>query len=168
MPEKNTSSSRRKFLQQLSATTLALTTGSLTTLAKEEEVEKRIIQYERKVSANDKVNIGVIGLGIMGYNDVNAAIKVPGVQLVAACDLYDGRLEHAKELFGNDLYTTKDYRQILDRKDIDAVIIATTDLWHARITKEALQKGKHVYCEKPMVHRISEGMGVVKGARCNH
>ncbi len=108
MPEKNTSSSRRKFLQQLSATTLALTTGSLTTLAKEEEVEKRIIQYERKVSANDKVNIGVIGLGIMGYNDVNAAIKVPGVQLVAACDLYDGRLEHAKELFGNDLYTTKD------------------------------------------------------------
>jgi predicted dehydrogenase len=167
MPEKNTSSSRRKFLQQLSATTLALTTGSLTSLAKEEEVEKRIIQYERKVSANDKVNIGVIGLGIMGYNDVNAAKKVPGVQLVAACDLYDGRLEHAKELFGNDLYTTKDYRQILDRKDIDAVIIATTDLWHARITKEALQKGKHVYCEKPMVHRISEGMGVVKAQQAS-
>jgi predicted dehydrogenase len=162
MPEKNTSSSRRKFLQQLSATTLALTAGSLSSSARKEEVEQRIIPYQRKVSANDKVNIGVIGLGIMGYNDVNAAIKVPGVQLVAACDLYNGRLEHAKEIFGNDLYTTKDYRQILDRKDIDAVVIATTDLWHARITKEALQKGKHVYCEKPMVHRISEGMGVVK------
>lgn len=164
MPEKNT---RRKFLQQLSATTLALTAGSLSSSARKEEVEQRIIQYERKVAANDKVNIGVIGLGIMGYNDVNTAIKIPGVQLVAACDLYDGRLERAKEVYGKDLFTTNDYRQVLDRNDIDAVIIAPTDLWHARITREALQKGKHVYCEKPLVHRISEGMGVVKAQQAS-
>ncbi len=167
MPEKNDQSSRRKFLQQLSATTLALTAGSLNSFARKEEVEKRVIQYEKKVSANDKVNIGVIGLGIMGYNDLNAAIKVPGVNLVAACDLYNGRLERAKELFGKDLFTTRDHHQILDRKDIDAVIIATTDNWHARITREALQKGKHVYCEKPMVHRITEGMGVVKAQQAS-
>ena len=81
-------------------------------------------------------------MGIMGNNNVNTALKVPGVQLVAACDLYTGRLERAKEIYGKDLFVTNDYRKILDRKDIDAVIIATSDHWHARITKEALAKRK--------------------------
>ena len=80
-------------------------------------------------------------MGIMGNININTALKVPGVQLVAVCDLYDGRLDRARELYGKDLFVTNDYRKILDRKDIDAVIIATGDHWHARITKEALQKG---------------------------
>lgn len=164
MSKKNTQASRRKFLQQLGGTALALTAGSFSALAKEEH-EQRIIHWEKKIGSNDNVNVAIIGLGIMGHNNVNTALKVPGVKLVAACDLYDGRLTHAKELYGKDLFTTRDYRAVLNRSDVDAVIIATSDHYHARITKEALQKGKHVYCEKPMVHRITEGQDVVQAAQ---
>ena len=165
MHVKKKSSSRRNFLKQITGTTLALGMGPLTSFATEEKIEERVIQYQRKISANDKINVAVIGLGIMGNNNVDTALKVPGVKLVAACDLYKGRLERAKELHGADIFTTNDYRKILDRKDIDAVIIATSDQWHARIAKEALEKGKHVYCEKPMVHYISEGMGVINAQK---
>ena len=159
-------SSRRKFLQQIGSTSLLL---PLSALAKanisEEEIEKRIIPYQRKYSANDNIRIACIGMGIMGNNDVNTALKVPGVELVAACDLYTGRLERAKELHGKDLFTTRDYHEILERKDIDAVIIGTSDNWHSRISIEAMNKGKAVYCEKPMVHRLSQGMPVVDTQR---
>ncbi len=64
-------------------------------------------------------------MGIMGNNNANTALQVPGVELVAACDLYKGRLDRAKELHGKDLFVTNDYRKILERKDIDAVFIAT-------------------------------------------
>jgi predicted dehydrogenase len=158
---KNRSSSRRKFLQQLGNTALLLSAGPVSSLAAEEAVEKRILNYEKKISANDKIRIGVIGMGIMGYNDLSTALKVPGVELAAVCDLYKGRLERAKELYGKDLFTTQDYREMLDRKDIDAVIIATSDHWHAQISIEALNKGKAVYCEKPMVHKLQEGLSVI-------
>jgi len=126
------------------------------------------LRYQKKFTANDQVNVAVIGFGIQGHMDVGTALKVPGVKLVAACDLYKGRLLNAKEMYGNDIFTTQNYQEILDRKDVDAVIIATSDHWHARITKEALKKGKHIYCEKPMVHYISEGMGVVEAAKASN
>ena len=149
--------SRRKFLQQLGGTGLLLSAGSLSSLAEKEKIEKKIIQYEKKITANDKINVAVIGMGIMGNNDISTALKVPGAQMVAACDIYKGRLERAKELYGKDIFTTQDYREILERKDIDAVIIATADLWHSRISIDAMNKGKAVYCEKPMVHKIEPG-----------
>jgi predicted dehydrogenase len=159
---KDHSSSRRKFLQQLGSTTLLLTAGSLTKLGAEEYIETKILPYQKKISANDKIRIAGIGMGIMGYNDVNTALKVPGIEMVAACDLYTGRLERAKEVYGKDIYTTRDYRELLERKDIDAVVIATSDHWHARIAMDAMNKGKAVYCEKPMVHKISEGLPVIE------
>ena len=167
MQKKKQQSSRRNFLKNITGTTLALGAGSLAAFAAEEKIEERTIFYQKKILSNDRINVAVIGMGIMGNNNVNTALKVPGVQLVAACDLYTGRLEHAKEVHGKDLFVTNDYRKILDRKDIDAVIIATSDHWHARITKEALQKGKHVYCEKPMVHFINEGLGVIEAQKAS-
>lgn len=161
MPENN-DATRRSFLKKLGGSTLAVAAAPLAGFATGAKHEEQILASEKKRAANDKINIGVIGLGIMGYNDLNTALKIPGVELVAACDLYTGRLERARELHGNNLFTTQDYREVLNRRDIDAVIVATSDNWHARITQEALQKGKAVYCEKPMVHRISEGAGVME------
>ncbi len=157
--------SRRKFLRKIGSSALAMAAAPLAGLAAEEKMEERLIAYEKKITANDKIRVGAIGMGIMGYNNVNTALKVPGVELAAACDLYTGRLEHARELYGKDLFVTRDYREILNRKDIDAVIVSTSDNWHARIAKEALQKGKAVYCEKPMTHRIQEGAALVEAQR---
>src|SRR6201999_1307870 len=67
-------------------------------------------------AANDHINIGVIGMGIMGFNNMQTSTAIPGVKLVAACDLYSGRLEHTKEVYGNDVFTTRNYQELLDRK----------------------------------------------------
>jgi predicted dehydrogenase len=165
MQKKKQPASRRNFIKQITGTTLALSTGSLSALAAEEKMEERILHYEKKISSSDRITVATIGMGIMGNNDTETTLKVPGVQLVGVCDLYKGRLERAKEVYGKDLFITNDYRKILERKDIDAVIIATDDHWHARITKDALKYGKHVYCEKPMVHYISEGRGVIEAQK---
>lgn len=161
----NDKNSRRKFLQQIGATSLITAASPFASLAAQEKAEERILTYERKISANDKIRIGVIGYGVQGHFDLNTALKVPGVELAGICDLYTGRIENAKEQYGNELYTTRNYKELLDRKDIDAVLICTTDVWHARITLDALAKGKHVYCEKPMVYKISEGAPVVAAAK---
>jgi predicted dehydrogenase len=116
---------------------------------------------QKPIAANDGIRIATIGHGGMGSGDTRFACSIPGVELVAVCDLYDGRLEHAKEVHGNKLFTTRDYREILARKDIDSVIVATPDHWHAPICIAAMESGKDVYCEKPMVHAVSEGKAVV-------
>ena len=111
--------------------------------------------------ANDNIQIALIGAGGMGQSDARMSTSLPGVKLVAACDLYTSRLEHCKEVWGKDTFTTRDYREILARRDIDAVIIGTPDHWHSRITIDALNAGKDVYCEKPMVQKISQGKEVI-------
>lgn len=159
------STSRRSFLRNMAKSSALL--GSLP-FAKdiwEEHIETRIIQPESTFSANDRVNIALIGCGIQGFADTRKALEIPGVQLVAVCDLYSGRLERAKEVFGQHISTTKDYKSVLSRPDLDAVIIATPDHWHDHISIDALKAGKAVYCEKPMVHHIEEGHAVIQAEK---
>ena len=115
-----------------------------------------------KTSANDRVQVATIGLGGMGTGDTQTSASVPGVQLIAVADIYQGRLDHAKEVFGKEVFTTRDYREVLARKDVDAVIIATPDHWHSHISIDAMNAGKDVYCEKPMVQHVDDGKPVIE------
>jgi predicted dehydrogenase len=152
--------SRRKFIKNLSGTAAAITIPSR--LTEEEGTIRHMLTSNAKVTANDKIRIGLIGSGIIGHYDTDTALKVDGVELVAVCDLYKGRLDRAKEKWGKDLYTTNDYRELLAKKDIDAVLICTPDHWHQKIAIDAMNVGKHVYCEKPMVQKIEEGYAVIE------
>lgn len=110
-----TNNSRRKFLQQIGTTSLLMPISSLSAFGSK-EVEKRIIPYEKKELSQEKIRIACIGMGIMGFGDVKTALQVPGVEFVAAADLYDGRLERTREVFGKDVFTTKNFHEILDKK----------------------------------------------------
>ena len=119
----------------------------------------------KPVSANDHIQIALIGAGGQGMGDTKWAVQVPGVKLVAAADCYNGRLERSKELWGDDIFTTRDYNEILARKDIDAVIIGTPDHWHKQASVDAMKAGKDVYCEKPMIHLYTDGPEMIETAR---
>ena len=119
----------------------------------------------KAVAANDYIQIALIGAGGQGMGDTKTAVQVPGVKLLAVVDSYNGRLEHSKELWGNDLFTTRDYNEILARKDIDAVIIGTPDHWHKQASVDAMKAGKDVYCEKPMIHLYADGPEMIEASR---
>jgi predicted dehydrogenase len=138
--------SRRHFLQTAAGAAIAAQSASA----------------QRTISANDNVQIAIIGLGGMGTGDVESSLKVGGTKLVAVADVYDGRLTHAKERWGDGLFTTRHYEEVLARPDVDAVIIATPDHWHDRISIDAMNAGKDVYCEKPMVQKLDFGPGVIE------
>jgi predicted dehydrogenase len=121
-----------------------------------------------KTSANDKVQIALIGCGGMGQGDAHSSTATGLTKLVAACDCYDGRLTHMKEVYGPQIFTTRNYEEILARKDIDAIIIGTPDHWHSRISIAAMNAGKDVYCEKPMVQHIDDGAPVVQAQRATN
>lgn len=164
----NNNSSRRSFITKLTKGVIGASILPVTVDAKErKDIIDALVRSHPSYAANDQIQIALIGSGGMGVADVNTAITVPGVKLVAVCDLYDGRLEEAKKRWGNEIYTTRNYKEILERKDVDAVIIATPDHWHKDISVAAMNKGKHVYCEKPMVHDISEGAAVVAAQKQN-
>lgn len=114
-----------------------------------------------------EIRIALIGKGGMGTADTNTALSVGGVKLVAVCDLYDARLKLAKEQWGDHLFVTKDFQDILRRKDVDVVLIGTPDHWHQPIAIAAMKAGKHVYCEKPVIHKIEEGRELVDAQRAS-
>lgn len=155
-------SSRRGFIKKLATTAAAVTAGSSLIAADKPGSFHYLKQQYNTFGPNSQVNIALIGAGGMGTSDTNTALQVPGVKLVAVCDLYDGRLKDAKTKWGADIFTTKHYKEILNRKDVDAVIVATPDHWHQQISVDAMHAGKHVYCEKPMVHSVMEGPAVIK------
>ncbi len=118
----------------------------------------------RVLGANDRINIGVIGVGGRGSSDAANFAKVGAdnnsCQVVAVADCYQKRINRAKDALKiTDGYL--DYREIINRKDIDAVIVATPDHWHARVALEAMDHGKDVYLEKPMTHTIEEARQLV-------
>lgn len=120
-----------------------------------------------KVSPADQLNVGAIGLNGMGWADLSAALRIPGVNVVALCDIDRNVLDRRmKELAANHIDTSRihtysDYRKLLGQKDIDFVIIGTPDHWHAKIMIEACMAGKDVYVEKPVGNSIGECRAMV-------
>jgi predicted dehydrogenase len=156
---------RRKFLKKVGGSLALAGMGtSLETKAEENPIQ---LQSAIKVSANDRIRIGLIGAGIIGHYDTDTALKVEGVELAGACDLYTGRLDYAREKWGKDFFTTRDYRELLAKPDIDAVLICTPDHWHEKMAVDALNAGKHVYCEKPMIQQIKEGHAIIDAQKAS-
>jgi len=113
----------------------------------------------RALGANDRIRFGVIGCGGMGTGHVGSLVRrgeADNVQVVAVSDVYQRRVTRAKGICAGEGYL--DYRRLLDRDDIDAVLIATPDHWHAKIAADAMDSGKHVYCEKPMTHTVEQAL----------
>ncbi len=168
MSEQTNNNSRRSFLTKFAKGVVGASLApTIITAADRKRNFESLTRAEQNYAANDQIQIALIGAGGMGTADANTAITVPGVKLIAACDLYDGHLEAAKKRYGSDIFTTRDYREILNRKDIDAVIIGTPDHWHKDISVAAMNAGKSVYCEKPMVHDVSEGPAMVAAQNKN-
>ncbi|MDG1571123.1 Gfo/Idh/MocA family oxidoreductase [Robiginitalea sp. M366] len=160
-PEQNP---RRNFLKKAGLATAGLATGPYL-MAAHGQTRPLTRLAGQAPMANDHIQLGLIGCGIQGIYDTRSALEVPGVTLTAVCDLYTGRLERATELWGEGLFLTQDYRELLARPDIDAVIVATPDHWHKRIVIDALEAGKAVYCEKPMVQQAAEGHEIIAAER---
>jgi predicted dehydrogenase len=151
---------RRNFLKAAGVAA----TGQAMFGAKTHMLAELQTETAKPVAANDHIQFALIGAGGQGQGDTAVALQVPGVKLVAVADCYDGRLDHSKELWGGDIFTTRDYTQILARKDVDAVIIGTPDHWHKQVAVDAMNAGKDVYCEKPMIHLYADGPEMIETA----
>ncbi|MBN1290390.1 MAG: Gfo/Idh/MocA family oxidoreductase [Candidatus Latescibacteria bacterium] len=144
--------SRRWFLKTAASAAGILSLGGLTPSS--------------VLGANDKINFGVIGVGGMGTGHVNSLVgrsKDDNIEVVAISDCYKSRITRAVTICKekqNNAEGYIDYRNLLDRKDIDAVLIATPDHWHSKITIEAMEAGKHVYCEKPLTLTVEQALAV--------
>ena len=145
--------SRREFVRLSVATTAAVTVLEPLTLWSQQPAQP--------------VRFASIGLGVRGCELLKAALQVPGAECVGFSDLYDGRLRAGREIVGKDLPPGRNYRQLLDSKDVDALIIAVPDHAHRRLVEEACAAGKDVYCEKPMSHTVGDGFAMMQAARKN-
>lgn len=161
-PEVNRFSlTRREFVRMGAAA--AATTAAVKATVLESKT------FAAQAADGPPVRFAIVGTGIRGCDLLKAARTVPSGVCVGAADLYDMRHQAAQEVWGGSFATTRDYQVLLDRKDVDAVLIATSDHLHRRVTLDAVAAGKDVYCEKPMSHSVADGQemvdAVVKGNR---
>jgi predicted dehydrogenase len=155
--------SRRGFMQQTMAAAMA--TGLPAWYARQLAAEEaKAAEKEKPVGANDKIVMGLIGCGGQGNHNMNQARAQKGIECVAVCDVDAKRRKESAAKIGKDVKDYEDYRELLGRKDINAVIIATPDHWHTLCAIEALQRGKDIYCEKPLTLTVAEGIALTKVA----
>ncbi|HKA58867.1 MAG TPA: Gfo/Idh/MocA family oxidoreductase [Gemmatimonadales bacterium] len=119
----------------------------------------------RRVAPSDTVRFGMVGVGMQGNGLLGTSIQLPGVTCAGAADLYDGRHTLAKEIAGANLPTTREYRRLLDDKNIDCIVAAVPDHWHKRMVVEAVSAGKDIYIEKPMSHSPADGVAMVDAVK---
>ena len=149
---------RRQFLQKTAGTAGALAV-SRNILLQPEYIPTAL---EKVVPASDRLRLGIVGIGMQGSGLLATAITLPGVECVAACDLYDGRHALAQELVGKKIPTTRRYKELLDNKEIDCIIAAVPDHWHKQVMVDAVNAGKDIYSEKPMSHSAADGLAMVE------
>src|SRR5215475_7471089 len=124
--------------------------------------------YSQIRGANDRIRVGAVGCGGQGMAHLNALVKIrdtDNVDVISVCDVYQKRADQGSKTTGGKI--VKDYRQILGDKDIDYILIATPEHWHARMTLDAAAAGKHIYCEKPMTHTTDEAKKVAAKIRAS-
>jgi predicted dehydrogenase len=115
----------------------------------------------RVLGANDRINLAVLGSGERAQYDMSLFQKYPEVEVVAICDVYGPHRDEALKAAGPNAKGYLDYREVLDRKDVDAVLIGSPDHWHKQMLVDAVHAGKDAYCEKPIMHSIPEGVEMV-------
>jgi len=152
--------SRREFLQTTAGAAGATLAANAILLNSEP-----LFASTASVAVSDRVRFGIVGVGMEGSNLLTTAIQLPGVECAAACDLYDGRHELAREIVGKPIPTTRRYKELLDNKEIDAIIVAVPDHWHKQVVVDAVAAGKDVYCEKPFSHTPADGLALVAAAK---
>jgi predicted dehydrogenase len=119
----------------------------------------------QSATSEKKIRFVSIGTGIRGCDLLRSAKKVPSGVCVGTADLYDMHRMAGVEAYGAEISTTRDYRELLDRKDVDAVIVAVADFQHRRVVLDCVAAGKDVYCEKPMSHNVADGLAMVKAVQ---
>jgi predicted dehydrogenase len=147
--------SRREFLETIGGAG-AVAAGTMATL-----------ESARGYAANDTFSVACLGTGGRCRTLMKSLAQVPGVRIAAVCDIYDPHLDAAKKLADPKAVATKHYRELLDRKDIDAVLIGSPDHWHVPMAVDACNAGKDVYVEKPLTHDLAEGAAIVDAQNRN-
>ncbi|HZO90243.1 MAG TPA: Gfo/Idh/MocA family oxidoreductase [Chthonomonadaceae bacterium] len=148
---------RRQFLGRAAAVGAGLAFPSI--------VPARALGRQEKVPASERITLGFIGVGGMGGGHLDAFRGDRQVEILAVCDVYEPNRSAAQNRVGTQCAAYNDFRELLDRKDIDAVVIATPDHWHTRIAMSAAEAGKDIYCEKPLTLTIGEGRPLVNAVR---
>jgi predicted dehydrogenase len=149
---------RRNFLQSTGIALSALAPARAT-----------VLDPPAFAPTTDKIRFGIIGVGMEGSGVLSNAIALPGIESVGAADLYDGRHTLAKQITGNEnLFTTRNYHELLARKDVDCILAAVPDHWHMRVVVDSCNAGKDIYCEKPMSHSAAQGVEMIAAAQKNN